>query len=316
MINFKDLRANGVPVLGGGLLPQIPAIGGKVLFVDGTNGADGNPGDSPDQALATIARAHTLCTSGRGDVIVVFPGTYAENVVITKNHVTLVSAFAGRSGWASIAPTSGVALVVDDASGFTAHRIKFASVAQDSDLVRVEGIGFGFHQCLFEGALTMGDAKALLRLWPDAATAAVAASNGIIDDCRFKNSGGLGLVFDCQNATVPTLPTDILVRNCRFVSGDKEDVMVAATAVATSGITGVVFDRCVFGLGTARNKATHIDTKTNKIGTAFTQTDCAFIDCFINDDTVDTTAVKVDASGAVMIGLAGLDGTLATDALD
>lgn len=55
-------------------VPLIPNISGNVFtgswfFVDPANGSDGNPGTA-DQPLATLYRAHALCTAGKNDVVV------------------------------------------------------------------------------------------------------------------------------------------------------------------------------------------------------------------------------------------------------
>lgn len=58
----------GMPVTGG--IP--PFFGGagnsKAFFVDPVNGADGNSGKSPDDAFASLYRAHYMMTAGQNDV--------------------------------------------------------------------------------------------------------------------------------------------------------------------------------------------------------------------------------------------------------
>lgn len=75
-------------------------------WVDGNNGADGNSGERPDQAFATITAAITK-TDGRidwddspwanNDVIVVAPGTYAENITTLPHGCTIYG--LGTGGW-------------------------------------------------------------------------------------------------------------------------------------------------------------------------------------------------------------------------
>jgi hypothetical protein len=75
----------GVSSFGVPVLPGLPTTTGKVLFVcnaSGANGSDGNPG-TPTQPLATVDQAIGLCTSAKGDVIVVMPG-HAETVTATS----------------------------------------------------------------------------------------------------------------------------------------------------------------------------------------------------------------------------------------
>lgn len=56
----------GMPLFGG--VPPFVSSNSKTFFVDPTNGSDGNSGNSPKTALATLYRAHYLMTSGNNDV--------------------------------------------------------------------------------------------------------------------------------------------------------------------------------------------------------------------------------------------------------
>ena len=72
--------------------------GGRVFFVGGGTVAyrgkaasDANSGLSPEQPLSTATQAHTQCVAGRGDTIVILPGTVNVTTpfAITKSNVTL-----------------------------------------------------------------------------------------------------------------------------------------------------------------------------------------------------------------------------------
>ena len=60
---------NGLSSFGFPVLPGNTPFTGKAFFVDPVNGADGNPGTSPDLALATLYAAHSLCTAGKNDTV-------------------------------------------------------------------------------------------------------------------------------------------------------------------------------------------------------------------------------------------------------
>lgn len=60
---------NGVSSFGVPVLPGSPAFTGNVYFVNPASGSDGNSGGSPDQAFATLYRAHSACRSGNNDVV-------------------------------------------------------------------------------------------------------------------------------------------------------------------------------------------------------------------------------------------------------
>lgn len=56
----------GMPV--GAASPPLFGKQSKTFFVDPVNGADGNPGTSPELAFATLYRAHYMMTAGQNDV--------------------------------------------------------------------------------------------------------------------------------------------------------------------------------------------------------------------------------------------------------
>lgn len=70
MTTFGDqvYQHGGVPLGGSGMLPVLGG-GAKAFFVDPANGADGNSGLKPDDALDTVAAAYALAVDKRGDVI-------------------------------------------------------------------------------------------------------------------------------------------------------------------------------------------------------------------------------------------------------
>lgn len=69
MSTFADMvfQNGGAPTIGGTIMGLQM---GKWFYVDPVNGADGNPGNAPNRALATLYRAHALMTSGKNDVCV------------------------------------------------------------------------------------------------------------------------------------------------------------------------------------------------------------------------------------------------------
>ncbi len=88
-------------------------IFGSLWYVDGTNGSDDDVGTSPDSAFATIQKAVTAqiaYSTGLGDGILVFPGTYAETVYASElSNVQLLGVGVDS---VIIAPTDGHALLV------------------------------------------------------------------------------------------------------------------------------------------------------------------------------------------------------------
>lgn len=96
LTNFPyGISSMGNPVLGGGL----PATSGKYIFVDATNGADGNDGLSWESAVKTIAQAYSMATTNKDDVIVL--STYAVHTLTTmldvsKSRVHFIGDVYGR----------------------------------------------------------------------------------------------------------------------------------------------------------------------------------------------------------------------------
>ncbi len=273
---------------------------GRNLVVGTTQKAGGGYG--------TIAAAVAAAQSG--DVIFIQPGTYSENVVITKDYITMVGAQLGGYGRPDVTPSTGVALVVRG-QGFVCKRMRFSTSA-NTDGVRIEGNGFKFEDCVFDGNGTETSTVGVVRLWCNTTNTHLTASEGIIKDCYIRGSGAKGLVFDCQAALVGVLPTDDVLDNVRFADNVAEDIFLAATAASVADMHRCVFYRCHIGIG-GKNKATHVDLQTNKIGTANTS---VFEDCFINDDNVDATAIKHASTGVSFIGCSSLDGIFNSETLD
>lgn len=69
MTTFADglFQYGGMPV-GSGSVPPFLGKNSKTFFVDPVNGSDGNSGQNPQQALATLYQLHNKMTSGNNDV--------------------------------------------------------------------------------------------------------------------------------------------------------------------------------------------------------------------------------------------------------
>lgn len=87
---------------------------GQVFYVDSVNGNSSYGGTTPDYPKATLTQALALCTTGRGDVIIVMPGhvetiSGAAGIAIAKANVRIVGLGAGSSRptftWSATAST-------------------------------------------------------------------------------------------------------------------------------------------------------------------------------------------------------------------
>ncbi len=90
----------------GGTEEASNSSGPLIFHVDGSNGSDFNSGLSKDEAFATIRRALEGEDVINGDVVMVWPGVYQEEVVFRSKRITLQSA-----GDAAVieAPENGIA---------------------------------------------------------------------------------------------------------------------------------------------------------------------------------------------------------------
>lgn len=71
----SPLTVDGIPIIPGLSIPM--GFGAKVFFVDPSNGLDGNPGTA-SAPLKTLSKAHDLCVSGRGDIVILKGGPDAS----------------------------------------------------------------------------------------------------------------------------------------------------------------------------------------------------------------------------------------------
>jgi hypothetical protein len=85
----------GFPIIGG----LIPATFGKIIFVDSGRGSDGNSGLTMKRAVATVAKAYDLATTGENDVICLCGDsthTLTSMLTVAKNRVHFVGLGVGK----------------------------------------------------------------------------------------------------------------------------------------------------------------------------------------------------------------------------
>lgn len=281
-------------------------------YVDGVNGSDRRDGLSPEGALATISKALTLAQAG--DTIKIFPGTYIENVVATKDYITLEGAIEARYGWPDIAPASGLAIHSQACQGTVLRRLRCAAPAADTDLVRIEGNGFLVEHCVFDGDAAMGNAKALLRLKGNAADDSFTASEGRIRDSLFRNSGGQGIVFDTGDTPGNGVgSTDVQVTDNIFDRNDQEDI---ATQDTGGGVYSVQDCHILRNQFRSKAKTTYIDFTTANGGGAGDQSGEINGNTFAHEGFVAGTTVKIVGTACSFAGNFGIVGVIDGSGLD
>lgn len=284
------LSSFGIPLVGNG--ETLPRVSGKVLFVDAVSGNDGMTGEAPGAAFATIGRAILGCVDGAGDIVYVFPGSYAENVVVNKDYVNVIGAIEGGYARPDVVPATGVPITVTG-QGCALIHIRAAGVAADS--VVQSGNGFIHFDCVFDGDGTA--AKAGLRLIGTTATSHT-ASEGKVLGSLFRGCAN-GVIFDV--APTPNLvgSTDNLFIGNTFYA----NTLDFATAETNLGGTySVQFtDIGPFNVFQDKNKATYIDLTTANGGAASAQSGTIVGNWFATD-TSTTTKFKMVATGFTFMG--------------
>jgi hypothetical protein len=169
----------------------------KVFYVDPSDplANDSNDGTLPAAPLVTIQQAVDNCTSGNGDHIVVMPGTYDEDIVITKDYITLMGALPGGYARPDLVGNVGVALTVHG-QGFYCKHVRVAAVAGQTAVIQ-QGNGYVYEDCVFDG-----DGALVMRLLPDLNDDSYTASEGLITKCLFRG-GTDGITFANPGPSVP-----------------------------------------------------------------------------------------------------------------
>jgi hypothetical protein len=292
----------GAALIGGGLV-SVPRFDGNVFYVDPANGNDTNFGTTPglgasvNGALKTIAKALTLCTSGAGDTIFVLgsPSGSAENLVVTKDFVSIIGCQIPGYARPDVVPAAGVPLTVR-ANGFVAKHIRFA-VANDSDCVSQQGNGFLYDDCVFDGNGAQVN-TGLVRLLPSNSLTGQTASEGIIQNSYFRGTAGIGaLIMDTSNLNGGS--TDNQILGNRFSQNTLADIVTAKTGAA--GTYSVKFVLVQGNYFMDKNKATYVDLTTNEDGAAGNQVGTLAQNGFASD-TMTTTKIKAVGTAFTFMG--------------
>ena len=306
------LSSYGIPLVGSIPLVGVPNKLGKVWFVDAGLGSDGNSGQDPTQAFATIQRAIDLAGDGRGDTIFVFPGSYEENLIVNKDYLTITAAMVSGYAKPDIVPTSGLALYNQAAQGMVLQNLRLAAPAEDIDLMRIEGNGYKIINCVLDGDAAQGNDKGLVRLKGNDTDDSYTASEGVIFGCLFRGSGGVGLIFDTAEVAVGVGETDVLVDSCVFIANDQSDIVTADTGPGLYSVQRSEIFECRF---MTKNKTNYIDLTTSNGGAAGDQNGAITGNRFAAD-AIDATRVAMVGTGFVFNGNYDTVGLVDGSALD
>lgn len=275
--------AFSLPVEGGGV-----DVGGPNLVVDRVYGP-----------YATIQAAVNAARPGQ--TVFVQPGTYAENVVVATDYISIVGGQKGRFGWPDIAPVTGVALTVTG-QGFKAFNCRF--VSNESDSVVQRGNGAVYERCVFDSGTGLAATEGLLRLQPSATVTQKTASECRFTSCLFRGASGVGVIFQSGEAPNTVGSTDCLFEDCLFVSSLDGTAGVDMVTQDNSTVNGVysvknlAVKECIFQ---DKNKATYLDFTTANGGAATDQSGTFARNGFASD-TMTTTKIKAVGTAFTFMG--------------
>lgn len=166
-----------------------------------TGGSDGNDGKSPTAAFLTINAAISATTAGRGDTIIVAPGSYTETVMAPKAHTILKAAVINYLRPSVVVLSVAADMVTIDVDGFQCYGIEFKAndnavnnIVDVADTAAVDGL-------LFDGCVFNGNDKTTV-IGINAADASFALTRMSLTNCTFRdltgtmvNIGALGMGY-------------------------------------------------------------------------------------------------------------------------
>jgi hypothetical protein len=254
MTNFSDMlyQFGGVPV---GALPVM--VNANYYFVDGAHGSDSNDGRTPETALDTIAAAITKMNArinwsaspwARRDVLIIAPGTYAENLTALPYGCTVYGLgldLRDAQNGVKIKPATGAPVDVGAVINTAFYNIHFETAETDAgDPVFDAAI---CNNCQFINCRFSGPAET--------ATAVGFVTNDAVGnkfiDCEFDC---LDKGLDVNYADAGDSFSHNLLRDCRFTQIDTAGIEISTNLVGPSSIV----QDCLF-LGAGQTMAIGVD---------------------------------------------------------
>lgn len=285
----------GVPMIGG--IGGIPLIG-TWYFVDPANGNDGNDGQSPQSAFATLYKGHAACTAGKNDTVLfigdgsttgtarlsialaqsVTSTVTAGTLVWSKNatHLIGVTAPSGNAARARIAPPTGTYTVTTFGS---------------ANFVTVSGSGCIFQNfSLFNGFSTGGAAQIC---WTDS------GQRNYYNGVQF---GGMADATSAASTTSANLKlsagSESRFDNCVIGLDTVTRTAANASLILASGATRNQFVGCVFPIHTSSAGSLFVSAATGAIDRYNRFDDCLFVNNIASASTQMTVAMNLGTAGS------------------
>lgn len=264
----------GMPLYG---ISGIPPFTGNQFWVNETTGSDGNTG-GPQDPLATISQAYSLCTADNNDVVFA-TGTVHVSSTLTwaKNKTHLIGlaprlrsqartriSQTGSSVFTPLVSVTAQECIIDNIGSFHGFANASTQICWSDSGGRNQ-----YNNCLFGG---MGNATA----------AAQAGSRSLV----VAGSTGENTFTGCQ------IGLDTVVRST-----------TNASLEFTGGSPRNVFEKCIFPIDTSSAAALWITIGSGGIDRFALFQDCEFINAIESGSTTLTAGIIANASagGAVLL---------------
>ena len=268
----------------GGL--SFPSLAGKAWYVDAASTA-GSGADGVTKATGFTTIAAALTAASADDTIFVYPGTYAENLSVTKDNITLVAPRTwGNSKRVIVEPASGVALTLTQVKRFAARGIRFSGVSGVGCLS--DGEGSLFVDCDFASDTSHG-IKFLAETDTD-----FTGSGTHFERCLFRGCGGAGIQVAAGTGVALGLQaTNVNVRDCQFYENTDDDVNDSGGDGTNTFYSQWCIENCKF---MTRNKTTYLDLNGGSGSTELVVANCYFA----VDAGLTSTHVQLPAGGVAV----------------
>lgn len=248
---------------------------GKIWYVDVTNGSDGNAGDAPDQAYASIGAAISAAVATRGDSVHIAPGTYTITSALSPKAFMTFRAAVINPQAPSVSIRGNLATLMNvDVNGCRFIGLEFRATGTTvRDLVRLADTtavtgGALFEDCVFHGADQLAN-----------------QAQGI--------SGVAGLWTDGTNAV-----TGLVVRRCLFRDLGKTQLEIGA-----GGVPYATIEDNLFAIDTDQGWGISLaDTAAFATGKGYSIRN----NVFIGPDAVTATQIGIRIAGTQNITGAGI----------
>lgn len=267
----------GMPLYG---ISGIPPFTGNQFWVDETNGSDGN-GGGPQNPLATLTQALSLCKAGNDDVVFLVGTVHLTSTLVwSKNRVHLI----GLTGASNV----GSALI--SVSSVTATAGAF------TPLVNVTGAG-----CIFENISTLsGINQAATQVnWAEA------GGKNFYQGCSFNQVGHATAAAQAGNRALTIASLSNTFVDC-VIGGDQ---VVRATGTnftvdLLAGAGSTTFQACTFSMFASAAADAHINAATTTISGFILLDDCQLIQDIENATATSLNAAIIanaSAGGAILL---------------